>query len=75
MYHRIRPLLTALAITATVAGGGAAIASAATTSSAASTTSSAPASTTTSSSTGAQKGTTAPMGAHAHGSSKNCPNM
>ncbi|MGA2926298.1 MAG: hypothetical protein ABSG43_09940 [Solirubrobacteraceae bacterium] len=37
MRHRIKPLLTTLAVTAAVAGGGAAIASAATSSSAAKT--------------------------------------
>lgn len=62
MSHRIRPLLTALAVTATVAGGGAAIASAATSS------------TSSSAKTPPAAASHAPMG-HAKAGGKNCPNM
>lgn len=72
--HRIKPLVTALAVTAAVAGGGAAIASAATSSSSSSTSSSAPAS---HNSAAPRPGGPMRQGARApHGTgSKHCPGM
>jgi hypothetical protein len=75
--HRIKPVLSTLAVTAAVAGGGAAIANAATSTTAHSTSSSSsstPAQTSTSSRANTAPG--APMpGSHARGGGHNCPGM